>query len=68
MAMTLRLPPELDAQLERLAAMRHTSKHALILEAADRFAKAHDKTADVLSAVEEITDQFADALKRLEDA
>jgi len=68
MAMTLRLPDDLDAQLERLAAERHTSKHALIIEAADRFARSESKTARVLAAVDEVERQYAEALKRLEDA
>ena len=68
MAMTVRLPADLDNELERIARERHTSKHALIIEAADRFARQNSKTARVLSAVDEITEQYADALKRLEDA
>jgi len=68
MAMTLRLPEDLDRELERIARERSTSKHALIIEAADRFAKQNSKTHQVLSAIDEIGDQYADALKRLEDA
>lgn len=68
MAMTLRLPAELDARLEKLAAARHTSKHALILEAADRFAHEQGKTARVLAAVDEVGSEFADAIERLKDA
>lgn len=68
MAMTLRIPEELDRQLEELAAKRHTSKHALIIQAVSRFAQTEDKTSRAIAAVDEITDQYADALKRLEDA
>jgi predicted transcriptional regulator len=68
MAMTLRLPEELDRKLEAIAAARHTSKHALLIEAADRFARTESKTERALAAVDEISDQYADALKRLEDA
>ena len=68
MAMTVRLPAELDARLGELARQRHTSKHALLLEAADRFAASEDKTARVLAAVDEVTAEYADALRRLEDA
>jgi len=66
--MTVRLPAELDAKLEQIAAARHTSKHAVLLEAADRFVAEEFKTALVLSAVDRITEQYADAIKRLEDA
>jgi predicted transcriptional regulator len=68
MAMTVRLPEDIDARLEALAAARHTSKHALLIEAADRFVSTHGKTERVLEAVDEITDRYSNTLKRLEDA
>jgi predicted transcriptional regulator len=68
MAMTVRLPADLDARLETLAATRHVSKHALLIEATERFMNSSDKTERVLSAVEEIGREYADALRRLEDA
>ena len=68
MAMTLRLPEDLDRQLDRLAAERRTSKHALIVEATDRFIRSNSKTNQVLAAVDEIGKQYADTLRRLEDA
>ena len=68
MAMTVRLPPELDSALESLARLRHTSKHALLIEAADRFARQESKTARVLTSVDEISAEYADLLTRLEDA
>lgn len=68
MAMTLRLPEELDAKLEAIARARHISKHAVLIEAADRFATQESKTARVLAAVDEIGDQYSETIKRLEDA
>jgi len=68
MAMTVRLPAELDAKLEQIAASRHTSKHAVLIEAADRFVTDEFKTAMVLAAADRITEQYADAIQRLEDA
>lgn len=68
MAMTVRLPAELDAQLEELARRRHTSKHALLIEAAERFTGSEAKTSRVIAAVDDISAQYADALARLEDA
>ncbi len=68
MAMTARLPEELDSQLEEIARARHTSKHAMLVEAVDRFVKQESKTERVLSAIDEIGEQYADAIKRLEDA
>ena len=68
MAMTVRLPEELDAQLEAIARARHTSKHAVIIEAAARFANSESKTDRVLSIADEVTERYAETLKRLEDA
>ncbi len=68
MAMTARIPEELDAQLEAIARARHVSKHAVLIEAVDRFVKAEFKTDLVLAAIDEISVEYAPALKRLEDA
>lgn len=68
MAMTVRLPEELDAQLEEIARARHTSKHAILIEAATRFAKSETKTERVLSIAQEVSERYADTIKRLEDA
>lgn len=68
MAMTVRLPDELDAQLEELARARHTSKHAVLIEAAERLVREEVKTAAVLAAVDEITGDYAEAIRRLADA
>jgi len=66
--MTVRLPEELDAQLEEIARTRHISKHAVIIEAATRFANSETKTQRVLSIAEEVAERYAVALTRLEDA
>lgn len=68
MAMTVRIPEELDAKLEAIARARHTSKHAVIIEAAERFASTETKTSRVLTLADEIIDRYADVMKRLEDA
>lgn len=68
MAMTVRLPEDLDAKLERIAASRHMSKHAVLIEAAERFATEEIKTALVLESVERLQVQYAEAIQRLEDA
>lgn len=68
MAMTVRLPEELDAQLGELAARRHTSKHALLIEAADRFVTDSHRSALVDSAVDFVLDNDKTLLERLEDA
>ena len=68
MAMTVRLPEELDAQLDEIARSRHTSKHAILIEAATRFANTETKTERVLSIADEVAARYADTLTRLEDA
>lgn len=68
MAMTVRLPAELDAKLEEVARARHSSKHAVLIEAAERFVNTESKTDRVLQIIDEISEQYADAIQRLEDA
>lgn len=68
MAMTVRLPKEIDEALDAIARQRHTSKHALIVEATDRFARQEAKTARVLASVEETIHNYGELLTRLEDS
>ncbi|MGK0740659.1 ribbon-helix-helix protein, CopG family [Leucobacter sp. Z1108] len=68
MAMTVRLPEDLDTKLELLARTRHISKHAILIEAAERLIAEEAKTAAVLSAVDTIGAEYADAIRRLADA
>ncbi|MDX2376145.1 ribbon-helix-helix protein, CopG family [Microbacterium sp. LRZ72] len=68
MAMTVRLPPELDRALTALAEERHTSKHALLIEATDRFVRTEAKTARLLEAVDAVGTQYRDTIERLRDA
>ena len=68
MAMNLRLPAELDAQLNALAERRHTSKHALLIEAADRFLRDEVTTEQAVRIARGVADRYSDLLKRLEDA
>lgn len=68
MAMTVRLPEELDAQLEAIARARHISKHAVIIEAAARFASTETKTDRVLAIAKDVGARYAETIKRLEDA
>lgn len=68
MAMTVRLPAELDEKLEQIAAARHTSKHAVLIEAANRFVTDEFKTAMVLALTDEAAEDWAELFERLEDA
>ena len=68
MAMTVRLPEELDARLGELAARRHVSKHALLVEAADRFLREELMTQRTVAVAMDVADRYAELLTRLEDA
>lgn len=68
MAMTVRLPQELDEQLEAVARARHTSKHALLIEAADRFLSEEAKTERAVSIAAGAVQRYSALLRKLEDA
>lgn len=68
MAMTIRFPTDLDEALQQIADTRHTSKHALVLQAVEELVTREEKTRRVLASVDETTRDDAELLKRLADA
>ncbi len=68
MAMTLRLPEELDRRLEELARARGTSKHALVLEGTQMIVDLEAKTDIVIEIASGVRSRYVDLLTRLEDA
>ena len=68
MAMTVRFSPELDEQLQTIADARHTSKHALVLQAVEEYILRDSKTRRVLESLDETSRDYAEAIQRLEDA
>jgi predicted transcriptional regulator len=68
MAMTLRLSPELDEAADKLAAEQHTSKHSLIVRAFEEFISREEKTRRVLGSIDETKRDYAETIRRLEDA
>lgn len=68
MAMTVRLSPELDEKLQKVADARHTSKHSLVLQAVEELVMNEEKSRRVLSSLDETSRDYAEMLKRLEDA
>ena len=68
MAMTVRFSPELDEQLQKIADARHTSKHALVLQAVEVLVETTTKTDQVMASVERTLTRDAELLARLEDA
>ncbi|MFT4219684.1 MAG: CopG family transcriptional regulator [Microbacterium sp.] len=68
MAMTLRLPAELDARLEALARKRGTSKHALVVESTRILVDLEVKTDLAVEIASDVRTRYAELLRRLEDA
>lgn len=68
MAMTLRLPADLDLALTEIAERKHMSKHAVIIEATERFVVSQGRRADLDAAVDFVLQHDAELLDRLADA
>ncbi len=68
MAMTVRFSPELDAALQKLADVKHTSKHSLVLQAVEGYVISETKTDQITASVERTLVRDAELLARLEDA
>ncbi|MEO6941669.1 MAG: ribbon-helix-helix protein, CopG family [Terrimesophilobacter sp.] len=68
MAMTVRITSELDEKLQAIADARHTSKHALVLQAVEILVNTESKTDRVMASVERTLERDAGLLKRLADA
>ncbi len=68
MAMTLRLPAELDAALDALAEEQHTSKQAIVTEAVVSLLARKGRVQELDAALEFVLDHDAELLRRLEDA
>ncbi|WP_110588386.1 ribbon-helix-helix protein, CopG family [Microbacterium suaedae] len=68
MAMTLRLPPELDSALDAIAAAEHMSKHALVLSGIEELVRQRLQRARLRADFERLRDEEAEVLRRLEDA
>ena len=68
MAMTVRFSPELDKQLQEIADARHTSKHALVLQAVEGLVRTETVEGRVMASVDRTLRRDAELLTRLEDA
>ncbi|MEE1620904.1 ribbon-helix-helix protein, CopG family [Zafaria sp. Z1313] len=68
MAINLRIPAELDAELDSLAASAHTSKSALLLEGARLVVEQARRRSAIDAAFNRVVADNAGLLKRLEDA
>ncbi|TFD62262.1 ribbon-helix-helix protein, CopG family [Cryobacterium suzukii] len=66
--MNVRIPAELDRQLEKLAAAQHVSKHALLLQGATLVVDRYSRRDEIESGLQFVLTHDAELLQRLEDA
>ncbi|MET4782901.1 ribbon-helix-helix protein, CopG family [Glaciihabitans sp. UYNi722] len=68
MAMNVRIPEELDRQLDELAAREHVSKHSLLLQGAELMVRTRARREDVDRGIDFVLAHDAEILERLADA
>ncbi|MGV3712764.1 ribbon-helix-helix protein, CopG family [Pseudolysinimonas sp.] len=68
MAITVRIPAELDARLDEIAKRQHTSKSALLLQGASWVVERHARNAELDAGLDFVLSHDAELLARLEDA
>jgi predicted transcriptional regulator len=68
MAMTVRLPEELDHALDAIADAEHVSKHALVLQAVESLVARRARRVVVDEGLDFVLSHDAELLQRLEDA
>ena len=68
MAINVRIPEELDRQLEALAMAQHVSKHALLLQGATLIVDHYWRRTEIESGLQFVLSHDAGLLQRLEDA
>ena len=68
MAMNLRVPEELDRELDKLALEEHTSKSALLLQGAEMVLQRHRRRREIAASIEFVKSHDAELLTRLADA
>ena len=68
MDMNLRIPDEIDRQLDALAAEQHNSKSALPLQGAELALRRAGRKQDIHEAFDFVMTHDAGLIKRLEDA
>jgi len=68
MDMNLRIPDEIDRQLDALAAEQHITKSALLLRGAELVLRRAGRKQDIHDAFDFVLAHDAGLMKRLEDA
>jgi predicted transcriptional regulator len=67
-AINLRVPADLDAALESVAAAEHVSKHALLLRGAELVVQRHARRAELDAGFDFVLSHDAELIQRLADA
>jgi predicted transcriptional regulator len=68
MAINVRIPEELDAQLQRVADAENVSKHALLLRGARLVVERSHRRAEIDAGLDFVLSHDEELLRRLEDA
>jgi predicted transcriptional regulator len=68
MAMTVRIPEELDRRLDELAVREHVSKHSLLLQGAELVIRTRERREEIDRGIDFVLDHDAELLTRLADA
>lgn len=66
--MNLRVPEELDRELEKLTLEEHTSKSALLLQGPEMVIQRHRHRREIAASIEFVESYDAELLTRLADA
>ena len=66
--MTVRIPEDLDRQLNELAARDHISKHSLLLQGAELVIARRNRRDEIDQGIEFVVSHDAELLHRLADA
>jgi predicted transcriptional regulator len=68
MAITVRLPADLDERLDAVARERHVSKHALLLQGAQLIVDRNARRAEVDAGIDFVLAHDGELVTRLSDA
>ncbi len=68
MAINVRLPEDLDRQLEEVASAEHTSKNSLLLQGARLIVGRHARRQEISEGLDFVLSHDAELLTRLEDS
>ena len=68
MAINVRIPEDLDAQLQKVADAENVSKHALLLRGARLVVERSSRRAEIDAGLDFVLSHDEELLRRLEDA